>query len=74
MGFTSRREVERQKAIWKAGMRVELVCMDDLQAPPVGTRGTVKGVDDMGDVMIAWDNGSSLKAVYGVDIIKEVRE
>ena len=28
-----------------AGSRVELVKMDDPQAPPVGTKGTVYGVD-----------------------------
>lgn len=30
------------------GTRVELVKMDDPQAPPVGTKGTVLGVDDIG--------------------------
>lgn len=32
-----------------AGSRVELVKMDDPQAPPVGTKGTVYGVDDIGN-------------------------
>ena len=41
--------------------------MDDIQAPPVGTLGTVKGVDDIGSIMVRWDNGSSLSIVCGYD-------
>lgn len=47
--------------------RVEFVKMDDPQAPPIGTKGTVLGVDDIGSVMVAWDNGSRLSVVYGED-------
>lgn len=54
------------------GTRVILVQMDDFQAPPVGTKGTVLYVDDMGDVGVAWDNGSTLKAVCGIDYIRRV--
>ena len=56
------------------GTRVELVQMDDAQAPPVGTKGTVRGVDDMGSIMVTWDNGSGLNVVYGVDICRKVVE
>jgi len=41
--------------------------MDDVQAPPVGTKGTVRGVDDIGSIMVAWDNGSGLSVAYGED-------
>jgi hypothetical protein len=41
--------------------------MDDVQAPPVGTRGTVRGVDDIGSIMVNWDNGSGLSVAYGED-------
>ena len=54
------------------GTRVVLIKMDDIQAPPIGTKGTVKGVDDIGSIMVAWDNGSSLNVVYGEDIVKKV--
>lgn len=50
-----------------AGSRVELLEMDDVQAPPVGTKGTVQGVNDLGSIMVNWDTGSSLSVVYGVD-------
>lgn len=55
-----------------AGSRVELVKMDDPQAPPVGTKGTVRGVDDIGSVMVSWDNGCGLSIAYGVDICRKL--
>ena len=57
---------------YPAGARVELIEMLDCQAPPVGTQGTVQCVDDMGDIMVRWDNGSGLKVVYGVDSCKKL--
>lgn len=59
---------------YPAGTRVELVQMDDPQAPPVGTKGTVKGVDDIGSIMVAWDNGCGLSVAYGEDICRKVVE
>ena len=57
------------------GARVELTRpMDDPQAPPIGTRGTVRGVDDSGSVMVAWDGGGSLHVLYGVDECRKVVE
>lgn len=52
------------------GARVELVKIDDVQAPPIGTLGTVLGVDDTGSIMVSWDNGSSLNVLYKVDVVK----
>lgn len=59
---------------YPVGCRVELVKMDDVQAPPIGTKGTVRGVDDIGSVMVAWDNGSSLHVVFGEDICRRIDE
>ena len=59
---------------YPAGTRVELVQRDDPQAPPVGTKGTVKGVDDIGSIMVAWDNGCGLSVAYGEDICRQVVE
>ena len=70
--FPRKETVERIREKYPTGCRVELVHMDDLQAPPAGTQGTVRGVDDIGSVMISWDNGSSLSAVYGEDVIRRV--
>ena len=41
--------------------------MDDPQAPPKGTYGTVIGIDDTGDLIVRWDTGSGLKLLYGID-------
>ena len=54
------------------GCRVELVQMDDVQAPPVGTQGTVTGVDDTGSLLVDWDNGSGLNVIWGVDVVRKV--
>ena len=72
MKFPSREIVERVRREYPAGTRVELVRMDDSQAPPVGTKGCVKGVDDTGSLLMCWDNGSGLNVVYGEDIVRKV--
>lgn len=72
MKFPNKAVVESLRSQYPAGTRVELVQMDDAQAPPVGTLGTVWGVDDTGSIMVHWDNGSSLNVVYGVDICRKV--
>ena len=63
--FPSREIVERIKKQYPVGCRVELVQMDDVQAPPIGTKGIVYGVDDSGSILVNWDNGSGLNVVYG---------
>lgn len=52
---------------YPVGCRVVLDEMDDPQAPPVGTIGTVVGVDDIGSVLVNWDAGGSLHLAYGAD-------
>lgn len=70
MRFPSREIVEVIRKEYPVGTRVELVFMDDVQAPPIGTKGTVRGVDDIGSIMVSWDNGSSLSIAYGVDTFR----
>ena len=70
--FPSREIVERIKKQYPVGCRVELVRMDDVQAPPIGTKGTVYGVDDSGSILVNWDNGSGLNVVYGVDSCRKL--
>lgn len=43
-----------------AGQRIKIISMDDSQAPPPGTYGTIKGIDGIGQIHVQWDNGSSL--------------
>ena len=67
MRFPNKETVEQIRRMYPAGTRVELLAMDDPQAPPVGTKGTVIGVDDTGSLLMKWDNGSGLNVVYGED-------
>lgn len=60
------------KEIYPIGSRVKLIKMDDEQAPPVGTLGTVRGVDDLGSILVDWDNGSSLNVLYNIDSVKKI--
>lgn len=57
---------------YPVGCRVELLKMDDPQAPPIGTLGTVIGVDDIGSVMVRWDTGCGLSVAYGEDKCRRV--
>ena len=72
MKFPSKATIEQSRRAYPVGCRVELVSMDDFQAPPTGTRGTVKGVDDAGNLLVRWDNGSGLNAVLGVDVVRKI--
>lgn len=56
------------------GTRVELIKMDDPQAPPIGTKGTVISVDDIGTIHVAWDCGGSLGVAYGEDVCRVIRQ
>jgi len=72
MRFPNKQEVERVRRMYPAGTRVELVVMDDPQAPPEGTLGTVLGVDDTGSLLMRWDNGSGLNVIWQQDVVRKV--
>ena len=73
MRMPDRSDVERMRKHFPPGTRVELVKMDDPQAPPVGTKGTVVGVDDMASLLVRWDNGSGLSVAWGEDLVMKIR-
>ena len=73
MKFPSKETVEQYRREYPVGCRVELVSMDDFQAPPIGTFGTVQGVDDAGNLLVRWDNGSGLNVILGVDLVRKIR-
>ena len=72
MRFPSKEVVERIRSEYPVGTRVELVRMDDPQAPPVGTKGTVLGADDIGSIMVAWDSGCGLSVAFGEALCRKV--
>lgn len=67
-------ELKSLRDRYPAGTRVELLPMDDVQAPPIGTKGTVTGVDDTGSLLVNWDNGSGLNVIYGIDRVRKVAD
>ena len=57
------------------GSRILLYQITDPYAPlPTGTRGTVRYVDDAGQVGVAWDNGRSLSLIPGVDSFRKLTQ
>lgn len=65
--------VEHLRKQYPKGTKIELLEMDDVQAPPIGTVGTVYGVDDLGSLLVRWENGSSLSVIDGVDRVQKIR-
>lgn len=65
-------QLKQLRETYPTGTRVELVQMDDAQAPPIGTKGTITGVDDTGSLLVDWDNGSGLNVIWGVDVVRKV--
>lgn len=72
MRMISREALQALRERFPKSTRVELVKMDDPQAPPIGTKGTVLGVDDIGSIMVVWDNGCGLSVAYGEDVCRKV--
>ena len=72
MKFPDRETVDQVRREYPAGTRVILQQMEDPQAPPVGTLGTVTGVDDTASLLVDWDNGSGLGVAYGEDYIRKI--
>ena len=68
MMFPNRETVERLRKEYPVGCRIVLDEMDDPYTKiPVGTQATCQGIDDAGNILCAWDSGSSLSIAYGAD-------
>ena len=64
-----RARAEILKEQYPAGTRIMLKRMDDIQAPPFGTLGTVQGVDAIGNILVQWDTGSTLSVTEIDEVI-----
>lgn len=65
--------VKRIREQYPEGTRVELIHTDDTYTRlRPGDQGTVRHVDDTGTLHVAWDSGSSLGVIPGVDSFKKV--
>ena len=67
MHFPSREQIAALRERYPHGTKVELLAMDDPQAPPTGAMGEILGVDDAGQLLVRWETGSSLSLIPGVD-------
>ena len=66
---------ESIKSRYPVGTRLQLIEMNDPFAPiPSGTKGTVKFVDDAGQIHMAWDNGRTLALIPGEDDFKIITD
>lgn len=72
--FPSRAQVAKIKTKYPKGTRVQLIKMNDPQAPPVGTKGIVQGVDDIGSILVQWESDSRLSLIVGEDEFRVLRE
>ncbi|WP_026762635.1 DUF4314 domain-containing protein [Selenomonas artemidis] len=67
MHFPSKEQIAALRERYPHGTRVELLGMDDPQAPPKGSMGEILGVDDAGQLLVRWETGSSLSLIPSVD-------
>ena len=74
MWFPSREQIAALREQYPRGTKVELLGMDDPQAPPTGTMGEILRVDDAGQLLVRWATGSSLSLIPGVDSFRIVQK
>ena len=74
MRFPSKEQIAVLRERYPCGTKVELLAMDDPQAPPPRTMGEVMGVDDAGQLLVRWATGSSLSLIPNVDSFRIVQK
>ena len=75
MSFPSREQVASIRKNYPLGTRVMLNNMDDPYSPvESGTRGTVRYVDDSGQLGVVWDNGRRLSLIPGEDRFRKLTQ
>lgn len=73
--FMDRKKVERYKAQYPKGTKIELDRMDDpYRDMPKGLKGIVEFVDDAAQIHCIWENGSRLALIPGEDAFHIIRE
>jgi hypothetical protein len=64
--------VELLKKRYPAGTRVRILKMEDPNPVPIGMLGTVEDVDDIGSLVVQWDNGRQLHVLHGIDEVEKI--
>jgi len=67
-------QIEATKKRYPVGTKIELISMNGENQMPSGLKGTVDMVDDIGQVHVDWENGSTLALIPGVDNFKKLPE
>jgi len=70
MRIPTQEELEKIRREYPVGTRLVVEGMEDTQAPKPGTLGTVTGVDSLGDLLMSWDTGGSLKVILSLDSVR----
>ena len=69
----SKEIIKDLRKIYPVGARVKLLSMEDEQAPPTGTLGTVYGVDDIGSILLSGTMGQYLMFYIGLIGLKRLK-
>ena len=65
-------KVDFLRKLYPVGCKVELHFMDDPQAPPSGTKGDVMFIDDIGQIHVKWETGSTLALNVKLDSFSRI--
>lgn len=65
--FPTRQQIEGTRKRYPEGTRVKCIRMSGETSVKSGDLGTLKFVDDAGQIHVNWDNGSSLALIPGED-------
>ena len=68
----TQQELEQLRQQYPKGTRLKLIAMEDPQGVPEGTVGEVELVDDIGQIHMKWENGSSLALIPEADRFQKV--
>lgn len=71
----NREQVSRIREEYPKGTRLELLePLDDKYSKlKAGDKGTVRGVDDAGHILMSWDSGGTLSLLVDVDKFKKCK-
>lgn len=61
------------KKKYPKGTVIEAIEIDDVNAPPKGTRGVVDCVDDIGTIFVNWDEPGYVKGVVVIDNVDKIK-
>ena len=74
MQTISKEKLEMLRKMYPAGTKVCLDAMEGENQMESGLKGKVIHVDDAGQIVVHWENGSSLSLIPGVDRFHKIRE